>query len=431
MTDSSIESPNTEPVDIQQANGELAVDIRGLKKSYQLYRYPKDRLKEAFHPFKKKYHQEFNALDGIDFSIPKGTTVGIIGRNGSGKSTLLQCICGIVNPTGGEVRVKGKIAALLELGAGFNPEFTGRDNLYMNAAILGLTREETDQRLEEILAFADIGEYIDQPVRAYSSGMYVRLAFSIAIHVDPEILIVDEALAVGDIHFQAKCFDRFHQFRKRGVTVIFVTHDLNMVTRYCDQAYLLNRGKLIGQGKPREVVAEYRKLEVNHGDNGQYQNDQESALFATNPYEVRYGNSKAKIIEGGIFDSENNPVQTLSNGDSYRVNMKVEFENEVDNPVFAYTIKDVKGTEIAGTNTHFSDINTGVFKPGEVVDIDFDIVVPLNAGSFLLSIGCVGLGGDQIEVFDRRHDFIAFQVITSRASVGIVELDTKIRITRH
>ncbi|NKB76502.1 MAG: ATP-binding cassette domain-containing protein [Gammaproteobacteria bacterium] len=413
----------------------LAVDVQGLKKSYQLYRSPKDRLKEAFHPFSKKYHQEFNALDGVDFSIEKGTTVGIIGRNGSGKSTLLQCICGIVRPTEGDVTVNGKIAALLELGAGFNPEFTGRDNLYMNAAILGLSKEETDQRLEAILTFADIGEYIDQPVRVYSSGMYVRLAFSIAIHVDPEILIVDEALAVGDIHFQAKCFDRFHQFRERGVTVIFVTHDLNMVTRYCDQAYLLNRGKLVGHGKPREVVAEYRKLEVDYGDKDQgkdYQENskQDAALFATNPYEIRYGNSKAKIVDGGIFDSESNPVQTLTSGESYRINMEVAFENEVDNPVFAYTIKDVKGTEIAGTNTHFSDINTGVYKPGDIANIDFDITVPLNAGSFLLSIGCVALGGDQIEVFDRRHDFIAFQVVTSRASVGIVELDTKINITK-
>ena len=402
---------------------EYAVRIKGVQKTYPLYACARDHLKEAFRPFKKRYHTPFHALSDIDINIKKGSTVGIIGRNGSGKSTLLQCICGIVNPTRGSIEVNGKIAALLELGAGFNPEFSGRDNLYMNAAILGLDREQTDAKLDDILAFADIGEYIDQPVRAYSSGMFVRLAFAIAIHVDPEILIVDEALAVGDVHFQAKCFDRFHQFREQGVTVIFVTHDLNMVTRYCDQAYLLNRGKLTGQGNPRQVVADYRKLETGHQPE-----DQADPLFTTNPYEVRYGNNKATILSGGIYDEQNEPVQTLTTGSTYRIHMAVRFETTITDPVFAFTIKDAKGTEIAGTNTHFTHTPTGKFQPQDEVNINFTQSLPLNAGNYLLSIGCVGLGGGDIEVYDRRHDFIAFQMITPQAAVGITVLDTKIEI---
>ncbi len=415
-----------------------AVKVTGLSKAYKLYASPRDRLKEAFQPFGKKRHREFNALDDINLEILKGSTTGIIGRNGSGKSTLLQTICGIVTPTRGEVSVNGKIAALLELGAGFNPEFSGRDNLYINGAILGLSDEQIDQRLDDILAFADIGDYIDQPVRVYSSGMYVRLAFAIAIHVDPEILIVDEALAVGDIHFQAKCFDRFHQFREQGVTVIFVTHDLNMVTRYCDQAYLLSEAKIVAQGSPRQVVAQYRKLEVNYqastmseeeigGDDNNEDRGQPN-LFSENPYEVRYGNDKATIVEGGIFDASNQPVQILDSGASYIIRMRVRFDAPVAQPVFAFTIKDIKGTEISGTNTDFSGIKTGDYVAGDMVNIEFTQQIKLNAGSYLLSLGCVGLGSGDIEIHDRRHDFLSFQIVSEKAGVGIIDLDSQIQI---
>jgi teichoic acid transport system ATP-binding protein len=415
----------------------FAVRVNGLYKAYKLYASPRDRLKEAFHPFGKKLHKTFNALDDVHLDIPKGSTTGIIGRNGSGKSTLLQSICGIVTPTRGQVEVDGKIAALLELGAGFNPEFTGRDNLYINGAILGLDESDIDDRLQDILDFADIGEYIDQPVRSYSSGMYVRLAFAIAIHVDPEILIVDEALAVGDIHFQAKCFDRFHQFREQGVTVIFVTHDLNMVTRYCDHAYVLDKARVVAKGNPREVVAAYRKMEVDYGmdsdDGGTVSGSAEQGnvdIFETNPYEVRYGNNKATILDGGIYEPSGAPVQTLDSGDRYTIRMRIRFEQDIVDPVFAFTIKDIKGTEIAGTNTHFSNITTGSFVAKETATIEFSQHVNLNAGSFLLSLGCVAVGGDKLEIYDRRHDFISFQIISDKASVGIIDLDSEIRIDR-
>ena len=410
---------------------QYAVKVESLTKAYKLYESSKDRLKETFSLTGRQYHQPFNALEALDIEIPKGSTTGIIGRNGSGKSTLLQCICGIVTPTQGSVEVNGRIAALLELGAGFNPEFTGRDNLYINGSILDLTTEQIDQRLDDILAFADIGDYIDQPVRVYSSGMFVRLAFSIAIHVDPEILIVDEALAVGDIHFQAKCFDRFHQFREQGTTVIFVTHDLNMVTRYCDQAYLLSKGKIVRQGKPREVVADYRKREVGfNGDEGQDQATEKLNPFEENPYEVRYGDNQATITEGGIYDRADQPVQTLDSGETYSVRMTVVFKESIDAPVFAFTIKDARGTEIAGTNTHFAEIETGSFKKGEKITIQFKQKITLNPGSFLLSLGCVDLSSGELKIYDRRHDFLSFQVLSEKASVGIVDLNSEIGIIK-
>jgi teichoic acid transport system ATP-binding protein len=411
---------------------DLAVKVSGLTKSYKLYASPRDRLKETFNPFGKTYHKAFNALENLTIEIPRGSTTGIIGRNGSGKSTLLQCICGIVTPTSGEVEVNGRIAALLELGAGFNPDFNGRDNIYMNGAILGLDNESIDARLDDILAFADIGEYIDQPVRTYSSGMFVRLAFSIAIHVDPEILIVDEALAVGDIQFQSRCFDKFHQFREQGTTVIFVTHDLNMVTRYCDQAYLLSHGSIVGQGNPRAVVARYRKIEVGYDaseEKGPDSEDDARHLFDENPYEVRYGDNRATIHSGGIFDANNEPVQTLDSGEHYSVKMTVKFEDTIADPVFAFTIKDVKGTEIAGTNTRFANMETGTFEPGQSVTITFDQAINLNAGSYLLSLGCVDIHPDGLKIYDRRHDFLAFQVITDKAIVGIVDLGSRISIS--
>ena len=413
-----------------------AVRVSNLTKTYKLYQSPRDRLKEAFLPGNKIRHRPFDALSNIDLEIMPATTVGIIGRNGSGKSTLLQCIRGIVPPTTGEVKVNGRIAALLELGAGFNPEFSGRDNLYINAAILGLERAQVDARLDDILAFADIGDYIDQPVRSYSSGMYVRLAFSIAIHVDPEILIVDEALAVGDIHFQARCFDRFHQFREQGVTVIFVTHDLNMVTRYCDHAYLLSQGRIVTSGVPREVVAAYRKVETGHAIESdlpieeQTEDSPADHLFDVNPYETRYGNNKATITGGGVFDSNGEAVQILHSREAYRVSLEVTFAEEIDNPVFAFTIKDVKGTDLAGTNTHFAEVPTGTFAPGETVTIDFVQPVSLAAGSYLLSFGCVSLAAGDLEIYDRRHDYISFQVVADKPCVGIVDLGSEITIRR-
>jgi len=408
-----------------------AISVQGLTKAYKLYPSSRDRMLEAFSLTGKSRHSLFNAIEDISLDIPRGCTTGIVGRNGSGKSTLLQCICGIVSPTAGSVDVQGRIAALLELGAGFNPDFTGRENIGINGAILGLEAEQIERRTDDILAFADIGDYIDQPVRTYSSGMFVRLAFAIAINVDPDILVVDEALAVGDIHFQARCYERFHQFREQGVTVVFVTHDLNMVTRYCDQAFLLDKGRIVARGEPRKVVGTYRRREVGHEDeDGDAESGTKPNPFEENPLEIRYGDDGARIVEGGIYDLDGEPVQTLDSGETYRIRMQVKFERDIESPVFAFTIKDARGTELAGTNTEFSNVSTGNWLAGETATIEFSQRIDLNAGQYLLSLGCVDLSGGELKIYDRRHDFLAFQVITDRAIVGLVDLHSEVSIRR-
>lgn len=247
---------------------EAAIRVRDLSKHFAMFERPQDRLKQMLVPrlqraaglAPKRYFQEFTALSGVSFEVARGETVGIVGRNGCGKSTLLQIVCGTLQPSSGTVEVNGRIAALLELGAGFNPEFTGRENVYMNAAILGLTRAQTDERFDEIARFADIGIFIDQPVKTYSSGMYVRLAFAVAISVDPDILVVDEALAVGDEAFQRKCFARIEQIRERGGTILFVSHAAQTVVQLCDRAILLDRGEVLLDGKPKIVVNQYQRF---------------------------------------------------------------------------------------------------------------------------------------------------------------------------
>jgi len=238
---------------------DFAIKVDNVTKIYKLYDKPIDRLKEMLDFRKKSYHSDHYALRDISFEVKKGESVGIIGTNGSGKSTILKIITGVLNPTTGNVEVKGRISALLELGAGFNMEYTGIENIYLNGTMMGYSKKDIDERLKEIVNFADIGEFINQPVKTYSSGMFVRLAFAVAINIDPEILIVDEALSVGDVFFQAKCYKKFQEFRKAGKTIIFVSHDLSSISKYCDKAILLNKGIFIEEGKPNNVIDTYKK----------------------------------------------------------------------------------------------------------------------------------------------------------------------------
>jgi ABC-type polysaccharide/polyol phosphate transport system ATPase subunit len=241
-------------------NNNIAIRVENLNKIYKMYRSPSERFKELLHPFKKKYHQEFQALRDINLDIKKGTTFGIIGQNGSGKSTLLQIITGIIRPTSGTVRVKGRISALLELGAGFHREFTGRENVFMQGMLMRMKREEIEKHFDEILSFADIGEFIDQPVKTYSSGMYARLAFATAINVNPDILIIDEILAVGDDTFQRRCHSKLEEFRNSGKTIIFVSHNLSEISKICNRAILLDRGNILDDGNPEDLVYAYNEL---------------------------------------------------------------------------------------------------------------------------------------------------------------------------
>jgi teichoic acid transport system ATP-binding protein len=416
-----------------------AIQVQSLTKIYRLFDRHVDRIKETFHPLRRQYHRDFIALDNVSMEIERGQTVGIIGRNGSGKSTLLQIICGILQPTEGAVDVSGRVSALLELGAGFNPDFTGRQNVYINAAILGLTHEEIEQRLPEIEAFANIGDFIDQPVRLYSSGMYVRLAFATAINVNPEILIVDEALSVGDTLFQAKCFEKFREFQQKGVTILFVTHALDLVSTYCAKAYLLDAGKLLTSGSPKRVIDEYNRFMVScgplpgHASSNEKQADEPETVAnraADREGENRYGDGRARIRSGGIFDKNGEPAQVLVQGDTYEFRMEVEFYATIKDPIMAFTIKDVKGFDITGTNTMFKKTATGMVHDGDLISVTFSQTVPLNPGGYLISFGCTGYEEGIHKVYDRRYDMLSFQMISHRASVGLFDLNSEVYIRK-
>jgi teichoic acid transport system ATP-binding protein len=423
-------------------NDDIAIRIKNITKTYTLYKSHADRVKETFHPFRKKYHRPFNALNNVSLDVKRGETVGIIGRNGGGKSTMLQIICGILQPTSGSVEVAGRVSALLELGAGFNPEFTGRQNVYINAAILGMNHEEIGAHFDDIAAFADIGDFIDQPVKTYSSGMYVRLAFAIAINVDPDILLVDEALSVGDTIFQSRCFAKFREFQEKGITIVLVTHSLDLITRFCSTAHLLEQGQVHASGFPKDVVDEYNRLIVkcsgqapvemvhSYETQGIIKAKQWNGLFQVNPDENRYGNGKAEILEAGIFSMDGTPSQTLLQGEIYEFRLKVRFKDTIPNPILAYTVKDVKGFDISGTNTLYQNIDTGTVNEDDVLLATFTHKILLNPGGYLLSFGCAGFENGEYVVYERRYDYLSFDVTSTRASVGFFDLESKIAIRK-
>ncbi len=411
-----------------------AIKIKNLSKTYHLYDHPSDMMKEMIHPFRKKYHHTFVATNNINLEIKKGETVGIIGKNGAGKSTLLKMITGVLTPTDGSIEVNGKIASLLELGAGFNPEMTGLENIYLNGTIMGFSKKEMDEKLDSILSFADIGEFIYQPVKMYSSGMFARLAFSVSINVEPDILIVDEALSVGDMAFQMKCFKRFQDFQSNGKTILFVTHGLDTVIRYCTRAIIIDNGEVICDDTPKIAVDNFKK--VLSGDF--YKKEKEKikldlsktlkSSFLVNSEMDTYGNGKASIIDYGIFDSSNKPATILDFNDEFQIVMKVKFHEEILSPLFAFTIKDSKGLEITGTNTAMKYISTSLYKEEEIVTITFKQKANLQLGKYSLSLGCVGINENGVEVYNRIYDVLLFDIIGEAQMVGFYDLQSEINI---
>ena len=312
------------------------IKIEHISKAYKLYKRPVDRLKESWSLTRKNYHTDHYALQDINLEIRQGECIGIVGTNGSGKSTLLKIITGVLTPSSGSISVNGRISALLELGAGFNMEYTGRKNIYLNGTIMGYSREEMDKKLNDIIEFAEIGEFIDQPVKSYSSGMFARLAFAVAINVDPDILIVDEALSVGDIFFQAKCFRKFNEFQERGKTILFVSHDLNSVLKYCSRCLLINKGEQVALGDTADVVNIYKKILVQNSREND-KSSSETAVIAdptgksgfwkdsmvTNKNYMEYGDGTAEIIDYGIFDDRDEIATTVLKGKEYKIRMKI------------------------------------------------------------------------------------------------------------
>lgn len=410
-----------------------AIEIKDLVKVYKLYDRARDRVKDALGFGRRKSHKLHYALNGVNLCIRKGETVGIIGTNGSGKSTILKIITGVLNPTSGQVKVDGRISALLELGAGFNQEYNGIENVYLNGTMQGFSDKEIDEKLPEILEFADIGDYVNQPVKTYSSGMFVRLAFAVAINIEPEILIVDEALSVGDVFFQAKCYHKFEEFKKMGKTIVFVSHDLSVISKYCDRVFLLNKGTLLGEGSPKEMIDAYKRVLV-----GQYEipGQEEQAApeegspvqEAVNPDVQEYGTKQAEILEYYLTDERGVRALAILKGSEFTVHMRVAFQAHVPAPIFAFSFKDAMGTEITGTNTMIEKAFLESGEPGQVKDITFTQRMSLQGGEYLLSLGVTGYEGDRFQVYHRLYDVLDVTVVSDKDTVGYFDMDSKVAV---
>jgi|TARA_A100001518_G_C1220440_1_gene64507 lipopolysaccharide transport system ATP-binding protein len=452
------------PIDSGRSYSDIAIKVSNLSKCYHIYEKPRDRLKQfilaafrrAIRLKDKQYFREFWALRDVSFEIRKGEAVGIIGRNGSGKSTLLQMICGTLNPSGGSIQTHGRIAALLELGAGFNPEFTGRENVYMNASVLGLRKEEIDIRYNDIVAFADIGDFIEQPVKTYSSGMVVRLAFAVQAQIDPDILIVDEALAVGDAKFQAKCFERLRQLKENGTSILLVTHSTEQIVTHCTHAVLLNNGQVIEQGNPRRISnlyldllfgkqkrsepaatemsdepieceesvdcisADYCSLNLSEDTFGQRP--------GYNPHEYRWGDGAVRILDYYISaDGEAYPT-SYKVGQEIVLVISVGFLHEVFRPIFGITIKTKEGVTVFGANSETLDFETfkSSGRAGTAVRVGAKFNCRLGSGDYFISIGVASRQGEDILPHDRRYDSIHIQVRPDESFFGLVNLDLKL-----
>ena len=434
-----------------------AITIDHVSKMYKLYRKPSDRLKDSLGLTRKKCYQEHYALSDVSFDIKKGETIGIIGTNGAGKSTLLKIITGVLSPTSGEVRTQGRISALLELGAGFNGEYTGMENIYLNGTMMGFTDQEIDARVEDILAFADIGDFIHQPVKTYSSGMFVRLAFAVAINIDPEILIVDEALSVGDVFFQAKCYRKFEDFKKAGKTILFVSHDLGSISRYCDRVVLLDHGRKLAEGGPKEMVNLYKRLIVHQGPAAAGQTAEDADRAAAGgaqgngteehnggegnhewilPHEMNtntleYGEKEGEIIGFRILDENGLRTNAIEKGTRFSMQVRVLFHQDIDDPIFTYTIKDIRGTEITGTNTMYEKVPVTPKKAGEIFIVTYEQQMDLQGGDYLLSFSLTGYRHGEFTVYHRLYDVCSLTVISDKNTVGFYDMNSIITLERE
>ena len=427
----------------------LAVDFRNVSKAYPIYRSPVDRLKEIATLGKVSYHDRFLALDRVSFHVERGETFCILGENGSGKSTLLQIVAGILRPTSGEFEVTGRVAALLELGAGFNPEFTGRDNVYLNAAILGLSRSEIDARYRPIEEFAEIGDFIRQPVKTYSSGMLVRLAFAVAIHVEPEILLVDEALAVGDVYFRQRCMRKIHDLRSQGVTILFVSHATGDVKAIGDRAMWLDHGRVQAIGDTQSVVTRYlaamlekdSAYQEHHGVPHAPAWDEATGAAKTAPEIVehipnidhRFGDGRAEIAGIAILDAEGRALAQLEPGNAIVVRISVRAKAEIELPVVGFMMRNHLGLDFAGTNTSREDFPLPPMNPGDLFTVDFHLALPeLYPSSFSFSPAIADGTLHRYTMCDWIDNAIALQMGRGKAEVyGHVHLPCRVTLNQR
>lgn len=423
---------------------DVAISVRNVGKTFRLYKRPQDRLLQRFS--RKRLFREFHALTDIDFEVQKGETVGIIGRNGSGKSTLLQLICGTLTPSIGEITVNGRVAALLELGAGFNPEFTGRENVFLNATILGLTHEEIEARLDDIFAFADIGDFIDQPVKTYSSGMYVRLAFAVIAHVDADVLIIDEALAVGDALFTQKCMRFLRRFREHG-TILFVSHDSHAVTNLCQRAIWLQEGRIAQQGPAKEVAESYlaslfastnttgsttthvqavakpedwvdQRLPYLNASN--LRNDLE--IFRFDPSRAAFGHQRATITDVYLENDEGQRLAWVVGGEVVTLTVEAECHDDLDRPIIGFYVKDRLGQTLFGDNTYLTYADAPVdAQSGTALQARFRFPIPLlPVGDYSIAVAIANGTQEEHEQHHWIHDALLFRSHSSAAATGLV-----------
>ena len=417
---------------------ENVIEINNLVKRYKMYNRKKDRLVEAIIP-RINRHTDFLAVNNLNLTVKKGEILGILGKNGAGKSTLLKMITGVVTPTQGELKVNGKISSLLELGAAFNMELTGEENIYQHGQVMGLSKEEIERTKQDVIKFADIGDHLYQPVKTYSSGMFARLAFACAINVDPDILIVDEVLSVGDMAFQLKCFKKFEQFKEKGKTILFVTHNIGDVIDNCSRVIILNKGEKIFDGETKEGVETYKKLIT-----GMLKDDKEEKKaevkkekindkslwkynFNLNPDMIKYGNNEAEIYDFGIFNSKGEFENVINNDEEISVKLKAKFNKDVECPTFSMTIKDFTGKEICGTNTNIQKLYTGKCSQNHEYICEFKQKMKLAPGKYTMSLSCskYDMNGELVPI-NRNYDALIFEVISKKPVVGYYELETQL-----
>ena len=411
---------------------EIAISLNNVSKCYKRYSHPVDRLKELLLPG-KSHAENFWALQNINLKVAKGETLGIIGQNGSGKSTLLQIIAGTLTPTTGEVWVNGRVSALLELGSGFNPEFTGRQNVFFNGQILGLSREEVEAKFDDIAAFAEIGDFIDRPVKTYSSGMAVRLAFAVVANTEPKILIVDEALAVGDAKFQARCMKRIRQLKEQGVTILFVSHDSSTVKMLCQRAVLLNHGKVLEVGNPKDIVNRYIALlssdttsvdvgveEVTNANRDEFISpNQESFMH-------RHGNKLAILNDVKITSDDGSQVKTkIETGSVFNIVVSLEVKGELSDLVIGISIRNLMGVVIYGTNTRLMNIRLPQLNKDQQVTATFRIPCCLNKGTYTVT---AGLHSEEGLSYDWIDELVVFEVNNSKVRDGLIDMNSTIEI---
>jgi lipopolysaccharide transport system ATP-binding protein len=396
--------------------------VQNVSKLYRLYERPADRIREIVPFYPNRLHHDFWALRDISFHLERGEILGLVGPNGCGKSTLLQIVCGILPPTSGRVVTQGRVSALLELGAGFNPEFTGRENVFLNGEIMGLSRREVDKAFPSIAAFADIGEFIDRPVKEYSSGMYVRLAFSTAIHVDPDILIVDEALAVGDAVFANRCVRKFQELKERKVTVLFVSHDLGLVKQLSNRALLLLAGRIEAEGTPKEVIDRYIGLVLER----QRRDVEPSAIPELGSH--RHGDGTSEILGVELLNSRGESTLAVASGEHLTIRVRSLFHRAKSDPMVGILIRTRIGMDVYGTNTRLEQIELGDFEEREELEVEFHFDCWLTPQEYTLTIATQNPDGSSHDWVD---DAIAFEVIDAKAAAGVANLRAKVTWTKQ